>query len=98
MLKKKLWLRMVLFIMVVGLVLSGCNKYNQESSGPAKSDGKGSANNTQAADKPKDPTVFNFATNQDIPHIDPAGTAANTSFRVQYMMYDRLVTYNGTTT
>lgn len=42
--------------------------------------------------------VFNFATNQDIPHLDPHGTSANTSFRVTYMLYDRLVTYDGTTT
>lgn len=95
--KNKLWIRMLMFVMVVGLALSGCNKYNQESSTPPKNEGKETGGTKEAA-KPKDADVFNFATNQDIPHLDPHGTSANTSFRVTYMLYDRLVTYDGTDT
>jgi peptide/nickel transport system substrate-binding protein len=96
--KNRLWMQMILFVMVIGLVLSGCNKYNQESSTPAKNNGESNTGNQTETQKPKDKDVFNFATNQDIPHLDPHGTAANTSFRVTYMLYDRLVTYDGTTT
>lgn len=91
--RNKLFLKVFTLGLVLLLALSGCNKYNKETSSkdgskdtPAKTEGSGN----------KD--VFNFATNQDIPHLDPHGTAANTSFRVTYMLYDRLVTYDGTTT
>ncbi|WP_158587558.1 ABC transporter substrate-binding protein [Neobacillus notoginsengisoli] len=91
--KNKFILKMMTMVFIAILALSGCNKYNQDdkASGNTKNesgketDVKGSGN----------PEVFNFATNQDIPHLDPHGTAANTSFRVTYMLYDRLVTYDG---
>ena len=42
-----------------------------------------------------DPTTFIFATNEEIDTLDPAVTYANTSFREIYVLYDRLVTYEG---
>ncbi|WP_251553703.1 ABC transporter substrate-binding protein [Neobacillus muris] len=93
--KSRLLGKAMSLLLIVMLALTGCNKYNQESSG----EGNTSENNgTNASAKPSDPNVFNFATNQDIPHLDPHGTSANTSFRVTYMLYDRLVTYDGTDT
>lgn len=44
------------------------------------------------------PDTFMFATNEDIPTLDPAVSYENTGFRVMYVMYDRLVTYEGTST
>ncbi|MDZ5471323.1 ABC transporter substrate-binding protein [Bacillus sp. 31A1R] len=96
---KKLWAKLVMFMMVVGLVLSGCNKYNQETTTPQKNTNDNTNTNEEVEEaKSADPNVFNFATNQDIPHLDPHSTAANTSFRITYMLYDRLVTYDGTDT
>jgi len=42
-----------------------------------------------------DSTTFIFATNEEIDTLDPAVTYANTSFREIYVLYDRLVTYEG---
>jgi len=42
-----------------------------------------------------DSTTFVFATNEEIDTLDPAVTYANTSFRELYVLYDRLVTYEG---
>ncbi|MBT2692074.1 ABC transporter substrate-binding protein [Bacillus sp. ISL-55] len=83
----------VLFILLLCsvLLIAGCNKYNEEAT---------TKSNDQKDKSPADTAseVFNFATNQDIPHLDPHGTGANTSFRITYMLYDRLVNYDGTTT
>lgn len=98
-------------MLVLLIVLSGCQKYNEEANNTAdnnSSDSSNSSNNSSgdstndsSSNKDNgnyDPNVFNFVTNQDIPHLDPHGSAANTSFRVTYMLYDRLVTYDGTST
>lgn len=74
------------------VVLTSCNKYNQEADTPSKDPGK--KDQTNNVDK----EVLTMATSQDIPHLDPHGTASNTAFRVTYMLYDRLVTYDGETT
>ncbi|MEQ6378019.1 ABC transporter substrate-binding protein [Bacillaceae bacterium S4-13-58] len=102
---KNQWLKMVLLLVLALVTLVGCNNYNQEENASGNTDG---TNNEQADnDNSESPPVtnenfnadvFNFATNQDIPHLDPHGSAANTSFRVTYMLYDRLVTYDGTST
>ncbi|MEH7885158.1 ABC transporter substrate-binding protein [Bacillus sp. JJ1609] len=96
--RKSILFKVMTMALILLLALTGCNKYNQETTTPAE--GK----NEDKSDTPAEPKgsgnqeVFNFATNQDIPHLDPHGTAANTSFRVTYMLYDRLVTYDGTGT
>ena len=89
--KKKQPLFFLILLLCTVLLVAGCNKYKEET--------------TTKSNDPKDPPhsdsvsdVFNFATNQDIPHLDPHGTGANTSFRITYMLYDRLVNYDGTTT
>jgi len=46
----------------------------------------------------KNPDKFIFATNEDIPTLDPAVSYENTGFRVMYVMYDRLLTYEGSST
>jgi peptide/nickel transport system substrate-binding protein len=83
----------VLFILLLCsvLLIAGCNKYNEEAT--TKSNDQKDEPQAETASE-----VFNFATNQDIPHLDPHGTGANTSFRITYMLYDRLVNYDGTTT
>jgi peptide/nickel transport system substrate-binding protein len=81
--------------MALLLVLGACNDSStKETSENPKVDPDTKEEVTSSGTK----DVFNFATNQDIPHLDPHGTSANTSFRVTYMLYDRLVTYDGTTT
>lgn len=92
---KNQWLKMMMLLIIAALVLAGCQNYteeNEESDSPDSPDAAAEENENFNAD------VFNFATNQDIPHLDPHGSAANTSFRVTYMLYDRLVTYDGTST
>ena len=94
--KNRFLLKMITLGLIFLLAITGCNKYNEE----AKTDGSKDGNkDTPAVVEGSGSTdTFNFATNQDIPHLDPHGTAANTSFRVTYMLYDRLVTYDGTDT
>lgn len=97
--QKGTFFKFLLLLLIVFMALSGCNKYNDEAGTSSKgnADQKGQDNNTTKVVS-MDPNVFNFATNQDIPHLDPHGGAANTSFRVTYMLYDRLVNYEGTST
>lgn len=86
----------ICFVSVM-LLLTGCNKYNETEEETKKT----SDQETEVVNLDEnqgESKVFNFATNQDIPHLDPHGTASNTAFRVTYMIYDRLVTYDGTTT
>lgn len=96
--KKNILFKVMTMALILLLALTGCNKYNQETTTPAE--GKNEEKNETPAEPQGsgNPEIFNFATNQDIPHLDPHGTAANTSFRVTYMLYDRLVTYDGTDT
>jgi peptide/nickel transport system substrate-binding protein len=94
--KNRFLLKVITLGLVLLLALTGCNKYNQEST--TKETEKGTTDTPAKPQGSGNPDVFNFATNQDIPHLDPHGTAANTSFRVTYMLYDRLVTYDGTDT
>lgn len=96
--RKPFLLKMMALVLVLLLALAGCNKYNQETSTSEGTASEGENNTGQESAAPSDPNVLNFATNQDIPHLDPHGTAANTSFRITYMLYDRLVTYDGTDT
>jgi peptide/nickel transport system substrate-binding protein len=99
--KKSKWLKVVFLIFMSFVLLVGCNKYNEETTTPpADNEQQQPDDDAVVEEDPGAPQkdVFNFATNQDIPHLDPHGTSANTSFRVTYMMYDRLVTYDGTTT
>jgi peptide/nickel transport system substrate-binding protein len=96
---------LTLLILVIALV--GCGKYNQDVSAPETTKEQNSDNSSNSNDNSNNESdtksdkasalnkeVFNFATNQAIPHLDPHGTAANTSFRVTYMLYDRLVNYD----
>ncbi|MEH7503000.1 ABC transporter substrate-binding protein [Neobacillus drentensis] len=94
--KNRFLLKVITLGLVLLLALTGCNKYNQETT--TKETEKGNTETPAKSQGSGNPDVFNFATNQDIPHLDPHGTAANTSFRVTYMLYDRLVTYDGTDT
>jgi peptide/nickel transport system substrate-binding protein len=94
--KNRFFLKVITLGLVLLLALTGCNKYNDKTS--TEGTGKGNKETPAKAESSANPDVFNFATNQDIPHLDPHGTAANTSFRVTYMIYDRLVTYDGTDT
>ncbi|MBB5180302.1 peptide/nickel transport system substrate-binding protein [Planomicrobium koreense] len=92
---KTRWPKFFLFLIIAVLVLAGCQNYNEETEG----EGAASPEGTPAESNENfDAEVFNFATNQDIPGLDPHGSAANTTFRVIYMTYDRLVTYDGTST
>ena len=92
---KTRWPKFFLFLIIAVLVLAGCQNYNEETEG----EGAASPEGTPAESNENfDTEVFNFATNQDIPGLDPHGSAANTTFRVIYMTYDRLVTYDGTST
>lgn len=106
---KSFMMKFAILMVAFLLVLAGCSgKYNEEAGGSTndqseQKDSGSSDNSSDDAKKPEenanfDANVFNFATNQDIPHLDPHGSAANTSFRVTYMMYDRLVTYDGSST
>ncbi|TLS36263.1 ABC transporter substrate-binding protein [Pseudalkalibacillus caeni] len=102
---KNLWAKLALFLLIAVVVLSGCTgKYgNEATSGNAGTNNSGDTSGENTDDAPAanenfDENVFNFATNQDIPQLDPHGSAANTSFRVTYMLYDRLVTYEGSST
>lgn len=89
------WIYVCGLAMALILVLGACNDSStKETSENPKVDPDTKEEVTSSGTK----DVFNFATNQDIPHLDPHGTSANTSFRVTYMLYDRLVTYDGTTT
>lgn len=93
---KSQWSKLFLFLVIAVLVLAGCQNYNEETEG---AEGTDSPEGTSAESNENfDPAVFNFATNQDIPGLDPHGSAANTTFRVIYLMYDRLVTYEGAST
>ncbi|MCT2537094.1 ABC transporter substrate-binding protein [Aquibacillus koreensis] len=99
------WLKLVLLLILTAVALAGCNNYNdEETTGETEAESEEPAENNSsdseetAENSNFNADVFNFATNQDIPHLDPHGSAANTSFRVTYMMYDRLVTYEGTST
>lgn len=97
--RKSILFKVMTMALILLLALTGCNKYNQETT-TTPAEGK-NEEKTETPAEPQgsgNPDVFNFATNQDIPHLDPHGTAANTSFRVTYMLYDRLVTYDGTDT
>lgn len=98
--KQSKWLKIVFLIFMSFVLLVGCNKYNEETTTPPKENEQKQPDDDAVVEDPGAPQkdVFNFATNQDIPHLDPHGTSANTSFRVTYMLYDRLVTYDGTTT
>ncbi|CAG9607725.1 ABC transporter substrate-binding protein [Pseudoneobacillus rhizosphaerae] len=98
--KQSKWLKIVFLIFMSFVLLVGCNKYNEETTTPPKENEQEQPDDDAVVEDPGAPQkdVFNFATNQDIPHLDPHGTSANTSFRVTYMLYDRLVTYDGTTT
>ncbi|WP_019415450.1 ABC transporter substrate-binding protein [Paenisporosarcina sp. TG20] len=90
---KEQWQKKISLLVVAAFLMVGCQNYNEESESvdvPASTEPK--SNENYNAD------VFNFATNQDIPTLDPHGSAANTSFRVTYMLYDRLVTYEGSST
>ncbi|HSP23057.1 MAG TPA: ABC transporter substrate-binding protein [Planococcus sp. (in: firmicutes)] len=91
---KTRWPKFFLFLIIAVLVLAGCQNYNEETEEGATSP----EGTTAESNENFDAEVFNFATNQDIPGLDPHGAAANTTFRVIYMMYDRLVTYDGTST
>lgn len=44
------------------------------------------------------PNTFIFATAEPMVSLDPAQTTANTDYRETYLMYDRLVTYRGSST
>ncbi|MFZ3577605.1 ABC transporter substrate-binding protein [Virgibacillus sp. DJP39] len=99
------WFKLVLLLFVVTVALVGCQNYGDENTnGDADSTSDQTDNkDSNDVDEPAgnenfNEEVFNFATNQDLPHLDPHGSAANTSFRVTYMLYDRLVTYEGTST
>ncbi|TWT14530.1 ABC transporter substrate-binding protein [Planomicrobium sp. CPCC 101079] len=90
---KDRWFRLMTFLIMAAFVLAGCQNYSEEAEGTQSSDTQAPAANENFDDK-----VFNFATNEDIPQLDPHGSAANTAFRVTYMLYDRLVTYEGAST
>ncbi|MFZ3589980.1 ABC transporter substrate-binding protein [Bacillus sp. DJP31] len=104
--KNSAWFKTFVLLMMAMMLLAGCNKYNQETTTTTTDENteentEENNNEEGTTEEPAGPAqtdVFNFATNQDIPHLDPHGTSANTSFRVTYMLYDRLVTYDGTTT
>jgi len=87
--KKAAYTTTTLLLAASSLFLTACGGYNNAASG---------ANTTATATQKADANVLNFGTNEAIPQIDPAGTAANTAFREMYMFYDRLVTYTGTDT
>jgi peptide/nickel transport system substrate-binding protein len=89
--KKRQPLVFLILLLCTVLLIAGCNKYKEETT-TKPNDPKETPQSDTANE------VFNFATNQDIPHLDPHGTGANTSFRITYMLYDRLVNYDGTTT
>lgn len=90
--KNKKFRAFSVFLFCILLALAGCSKYKEEANTtPVDKE-------TNEKSKPSNKDVLTFATNQDIPHLDPHGTASNTSFRVTYMLYDRLVTYDGETT
>jgi len=44
------------------------------------------------------PNSFVYATNEPMVSLDPHQTTANTDYRETYLMYDRLVTYRGSST
>jgi peptide/nickel transport system substrate-binding protein len=100
--------KLALLALVMVVILAGCGKYNDQATNGQNNTGKETGTNTDSSSnnsnnsntdaKKIDGNVYNFATNQDIPHLDPHATAANTSFRQTYLIYDRLVTYNGTDT
>ena len=92
---KTRWAKFFLFLIIAVLVLAGCQNYNEETEGEGATSPEGTSTESN---ENFDAEVFNFATNQDIPGLDPHGSAANTTFRVIYMTYDRLVTYDGTST
>lgn len=93
---KNQWFKLLMLLVIAALILAGCQNYSEEAE---ESDSPDSPDAAAAEDNENfNPDVFNFATNQDIPHLDPHGSAANTSFRVTYMLYDRLVTYEGAST
>jgi peptide/nickel transport system substrate-binding protein len=95
--KNNFAIKMFVLALTVLLALAGCNKYNEETT-KTPTDGKDNPPKQTEKAGSGNPDVFNYATNQDIPHLDPHGTSSNTSFRVTYMLYDRLVTYDGTDT
>ena len=102
--KNKFFYTVMALLMVVMFALAGCNKYSPDETGAEPAENQEETDTNSAPEEPAATTgsenkeEFNFATNQDIPHLDPHGTAANTSFRITYMLYDRLVTYDGTGT
>lgn len=97
--RKSLLVKTGLVAFAAMLALTGCGKYNQEQTATAPQASDASAAPSQAAPAgAANKDEFNYATNQDIPHLDPQGTASNTSFRETYMIYDRLVTYDGAST
>jgi peptide/nickel transport system substrate-binding protein len=100
--RKKNLLKMGMLVLATFLTLTGCNKYNQEAATNKESSTQPGTTTQPVQQGVASPAVnnveYNFATSQDIPHLDPHGTAANTSFRETYMIYDRLVTYDGTNT
>ncbi|WKA55748.1 ABC transporter substrate-binding protein [Planococcus shixiaomingii] len=87
------WLKLMTFLIMVAFVLVGCQNYSEEGEGTQSTDTPAPAANENFDDK-----VFNFATNEDIPQLDPHGSAANTAFRATYMLYDRLFTFEGSST
>lgn len=90
---KNRWFKLMAFLIIAAFILAACQNYSEETEGTETSDPQ-----APAANENFDENVFNFATNQDIPQLDPHGSAANTAFRVTYMLYDRLVTYEGSST
>ncbi|MDN7242618.1 ABC transporter substrate-binding protein [Planococcus sp. N028] len=87
------WFKLMTFLIMVAFVLVGCQNYSEEGEGTQSTDTPAPAANENFDDK-----VFNFATNEDIPQLDPHGSAANTAFRATYMLYDRLFTFEGSST
>jgi peptide/nickel transport system substrate-binding protein len=90
---KDQWFRFMTFLIIAAFALAGCQNYSEEAEGTQSSDTQAPAANENFDDK-----VFNFATNEDIPQLDPHGSAANTAFRAIYMFYDRLFTFEGSST
>ena len=93
--KNKCMFMLWVLVLSFALLLTGCNNYSNQETVVSEN---AVENEENGEEKEQNNHVFHFATNQDIPHLDPHGTGANTSFRVTYMLYDRLVTYDGTST
>jgi peptide/nickel transport system substrate-binding protein len=53
---------------------------------------------SQTATKIPNPSTFAYATAEPMVSLDPHQTTANTDYRETYLMYDRLLTYRGSST